>query len=738
MQQDPRREPPERPLRRETPRPERPFDRLLRRRPERDPAPIIIGGTIAFLAVVIILVFVASSVLGGDDNASGSSTIDIAPGISGELAPIPALPPGLQPVSQYIEFELEEESPAAVIGLPLSETIEDESTIGFYAFLSGRWQRQVDASLVNEGRVAEGDFPAVPDNLAVLAVVSQAYIAAGSIPPGSTVHADAQLDILSPRDFSPAGDGSIEGSATLLELPETVEIMPTIVGSGSDTAEVVDSILADDELRSFHVEAIVSLVVDGGYAGVDLEYASVDTALGLQFTEFVQSLADTLHMGGAKLSLTLPPPAGQGQAYDWAQLGQAVDFIRILPIANPVTYWEEMPDAMDRLVEDVDPAKVLLVLSPFSVEAVGDVVRPLGYLQAMVVAGEAAVREPEDQTEIEPGSTVKLVATNLDQDEGASTLRWVDDAAAVSFAPGGTDSRRIYIENSFSFGFKLELVPAYGLAGVSISDASAESDVPDVWTVVNGLVQSATVSLARPNESALLPIWEAPAGGDLGAGAGTTAIWVPTEAGQFEIILVVSDGVGRFGRATIVAVGEAETPDTTAVPTSTFAPDTSTPTPTPTPGAATPTPTPAAGVFVEVGLLADGDDADAQFSNDEFTSPGSSVTYLVTFDNDSDVEVTIASYADNTHAGVVCLDTGANGQDVLGMTLGADDGDGIGSINGGSDEIQCTYTVTAPAQAGEVVQNTVTGSVQSQSGNIDADQDDATITTIDATPTPAP
>ena len=70
------------------------------------------------------------------------------------------------------------------------------------------------------------------------------------------------------------------------------------------------------------------------------------------------------------------------------------------------------------------------------------------------------------------------------------------------------------------------------------------------------------------------------------------------------------------------------------------------------------------------------------------------------------------------------------------MTLGADDGDGIGSINGGSDEIQCTYTFTAPAQAGEVVQNTVTGSVQSQSGNIDADQDDATITTVDPAPTP--
>ncbi|MFQ5472076.1 MAG: glycosyl hydrolase family 18 protein [Dehalococcoidia bacterium] len=740
MRQDPPRDPPDRPSRRETPRPERPFDRLLRRRPERDPAPIIIGGTIAFLAVVIVLVFVASSVLGGDDNGGGGGgTIDIAPGISGRLAQIPALPPGLQAVSQYIEFELANENSPAVIGLPLSETIDDASALGFYTFLSGRWQRQVDASLVSGGRVAEGDFPSVPDNLAVLRVVSQAYVAAGSIPSGSTVHPEAQLNILSPRDFSPAGDGSVQGSATSLDLPATIEVMPTIVGSGTDAAAVVDSILANDDLRSAHVEAVVSLVRSGSYAGVDLEYASVDAKLEAQFTEFVQSLADALHAEGAKLSLTLPPPTGQGQAYDWAELGQAADLIRILPIANPVTYWEAMPEAMNRLVEDVDPAKVLLVLSPFSVEAVGDVVRPLGYLQAMVVAGEAAVREPENPNEIEPGSTVKLVATNLDQAEGASTLSWVDEAAAVSFAPGGTESRRIYIENAFSFGFKLELVQAYGLAGVSVSDASAESDVPDIWPVVNGLIESATVTLARPNESTLLPIWQAPSGGDLGAGAGTTATWIPSEAGLFDIVLVVSDGVRRFGRETSVSVNEPDAPDTTATPIVTFAPEE---TPTPTPGEETPTPTPATGVFVEVGLLADGDDEDGsgdpKFSNDELTSPGSFVTYLVTFDNDSDVEVTIASYSDNTYADIVCNDV-TTGEDVLGLALGPDDGDGPGLIDGGSDEIQCTYTVTAPELAGEVVQNTITGSVQAESGDIDADQDNAKVTTIDpSTPTPTP
>jgi len=737
-QNPPRGEPPERPKRRETPRPERPFDRLLRRRPERDPAPIIIGGTVAFLAIVIILVFLLSNVLGGDDNGGGNGdTFDVVPGVTGRLTQIPTLPPGLQALSQYIEFELTIENSPRLIGVPLSETVADGSGLGFYTFLDGRWQRQVDVEIVSGGRVAEGDFPLVPENVVVLRVVSQAYIAAGSIPAGATVHPDANLNILSPRDFSPAADGSIDGTATELELPATIEIMPTIVGSGAESSAVVDAILADADLRTAHADAIVALVRDGGYAGVDLEYASVNSTLEAEFTAFVQATAEGLHAEGSKLSLTLPPPASQRQAYDWAAIGEAADLLRILPIANPVTYWESMPEAMNRLVEDVDPAKVLLVLSPFSVEAVGDVVRPLGYLQAMVLAGAAAVREPEDPNDIEPGSTVTLVAVSLDQGEGSSTLSWDDDAVAVTFTIGGTDRRTIYIENSFSFGFKLEFVQAYGFAGVSVSDASAQSDVPDVWTTVNELVESATVTLARPNESALLPLWQAPSGGDLGAGAGTTAIWIPQDAGVFEIVLIVSDGVRRFGRETFVSVGEAVVPDVTATPIITFAPD-ETETPVPSDETPTPTPAPASGVFVEVGLLADGDDADPleQYTNDEFTSVGSIIRYLVTFDNDSDVEVTITGYSDNTYPDIVCNDV-TLGVDVIGLVLGADDGDGPGVIDSGSDEIQCVFTVNAPDDVGVVVVNIITGTVESADGNIDADQDDATITTIE-TPTEAP
>lgn len=723
----PREEPPERRLRRDLPRPEGPFDRLLRRKPERDPAPIIIGGTIAFLALVIVMVFAFSSLLGGGGDGGGGSsgTVDIAPGIKGRLAPMPALPPGLVALSEFVEFQAKDKNTPAIIGLPLKEKVQDASGVGFYTYIEGRWQRLGEAD-IKDGKVAEGDFPSVPDNVAVLRVVAQAYQVAGSLPANTSLHPEAKVNILNPRDYAPAADGSLRGTATKVPEQRTYALIPTVVGSAADTAAVVNDILASEDLRAKHVEAITSLVTGAGYDGIDLEYPSVDPGLRQSFTDFVDSLAEQLHKSGKRLSLTLPPPASQRQAYDWKALGRAADMIKVLPVADPVLYWQTMPDAISQLLKDVDRAKVMLVVSPFSVETgAGGTARPIGYLQAMVLAAEAVVREPKDPKDIQPGVTVKLVAKNMDETEGASAMRWNSDAAAVTFATAGQDQRRIYVENVFSFGFKLEIVQSYGLGGVAVADASAQSDVADIWPSVNGLVESGTVTLRRPNDSALLPIWQAPDGGDLGAGAGTTATWIPAKEGSYTIVLVVSDGERRFGRRLTVEVGEAPKPS--ATPLVTFPPESPTPTPLETPGGTpTPTPTPAAGVLVEVGLVADGDDSNPDFTNDETTSPGSSVTYLVTIDNDSEVPVTIDSLLDSVYGEVECLTAG--GKNVVGEMLAADNGDGVGAFNGGADEITCTFTKTAPTESGTIVNNVVTVVVSDENGRSDADQDGAKVT----------
>lgn len=708
-------------FRRDIPRPEGPFDRLLKRRPERDPAPIIIGGTIAFLAVVIVVVLLFSSVFGGGGGGGGGGstvnndgTIDIAPGIRGRRAQMPALPPGLASLSEYVEFQAEDADTPVTIGLPLTgDAGQDPAGLGFYTFFDSRWQRLADVTVkeIQGKTVGEGDFTSVPRNLAVLRVLTQTYQVAGSLPAGSTLHPDARVNIINPRDYAPAADGAVQGSKTEVAASGAL-VMPTIVGSGADTSAIVNDILADGSRRETHIKAITDLVKNANVDGVDLEYSSVDVDLAGEFTDFVQGLSDSLHEQNKRLSLTLPPPTNKRQAYEWDKLGKAVDMIRILPIADPVAYWETMPGALSAITKDVDPGKVMLVVSPFSIQGTGDVTQPMGYLQAMVQAAEAVVREPQAD-QIKPGSTVKLVARNLDEGEGASPMRWSDDAAAVSYAIGGTERRRIFIENSYSVAFKLEMVQAYGLGGVAVSDASGQSDVANIWPTVNAFVQSNTVSLVRPNDSMLVPGWQADAG-DIGAGAGTSATWVAPDAGTYNITLIVSDGERRIGRRLPIEVKQGEKASPT--PLVTFPPEAS---PTPTPavtGEPTETPTPRPGALsIQVGKRADGDDADSEFEDPEATSAGSEVTFRVVIDNDSKVTVTIDSVVDSL-PGVTC--------DAEGGTLGPDDGDAEIVSDAGPDSAVCTYTVTID----EGLTNSVTVTVSDDEGSSGQDSDTATVT----------
>jgi len=545
---------------------------------------------VVFLAIVILLVFLLSGVFGGGDG-DGTTAVD-GSGISATQGEMPALPPGLVALSNFVEFDTDGDQDAT-IALPLRSRPEEEATLGFYTYLDGRWQRAADARLDSGRQRAEADFSPLPQNLAVLRVVAQAYQVAASLPSGGTLHPDAKAGIISPRDYQPLSDGALEGTATDVEVGDGGLLIPTIVGSGEDTAAVVDDILADDSLRQQHVDAIVQLAKDGGFAGIDLEYSSVDPDLREKFTSFAQALGKALRDDGRRLSLTLPPPGPQREAYDWPVLGQAADIIKVLPIADPLGYWETMPDALGRLVDDVDPKKVMLVVSPFSAQiAEGGDPKTLGYLQAMLLASEIKVREPVDPADIKTDVGVNVVAVNLAQSEGATDLRWSDDAAALSFSYGEPDKKTVYIENVFSVGFKLELVQAYALGGVSVSDGSGATDVANVWPAVNHLVESGTVTLVRPNGDSLVPRWEAPDGGDLDAAAGPGVIWRAGETGSYLLRMLISDGDRRFGREITIEVKAK--PQEQPTPLVTFPAEEPTPTPSPTPSPV-PSPSPTAG-----------------------------------------------------------------------------------------------------------------------------------------------
>ncbi len=124
--------------------------------------------------------------------------------------------------------------------------------------------------------------------------------------------------------------------------PQGTLIIPTIVGSGTDTASVVNDIIVRRDAARHRTSSRSSRSSQSdSLDGIDLEYSSVDVDSGPQFTTFVTALAGELHRINKRLILTLPPPTNQRSAYEWDKLGEQADFIKVLPIADPVSYWDD-------------------------------------------------------------------------------------------------------------------------------------------------------------------------------------------------------------------------------------------------------------------------------------------------------------------------------------------------------------------------------------------------------------
>lgn len=141
----------------------------------------------------------------------------------------------------------------------------------------------------------------------------------------------------------------------------TTRLMPMIGASTLPDYLHVHRMINDPELRRRHVRALVSLVTDNGYDGLDLDYEHLDPLYlehdyspgqdGLTeraaFTAFVAEAARALHAIGKTLSLAVPvridPP---NPVFDYEALGRAADTLHVMaydfhydggPHAGPVS-----------------------------------------------------------------------------------------------------------------------------------------------------------------------------------------------------------------------------------------------------------------------------------------------------------------------------------------------------------------------------------------------------------------
>ncbi len=111
----------------------------------------------------------------------------------------------------------------------------------------------------------------------------------------------SDLDVVHPFAFTVKEDGTLSDQADLderkwrkfIRLAErrNVDVIPTVMWSDGDN---IDRILSDDSLRKEHIKAIVEMVEDGDFAGVDIDYEGKLSDTIDYFSLFLEELKEEL------------------------------------------------------------------------------------------------------------------------------------------------------------------------------------------------------------------------------------------------------------------------------------------------------------------------------------------------------------------------------------------------------------------------------------------------------------
>ena len=442
--------------------------------------------------------------------------------------------------------------------LSLTNPTQDDRNLGVYTWNGEDWIRLGDAVLTSDRSAARIALSEVPENLAILRRLQFRDVIAGRVPRGEEPQSilSGSLTIVHPDGWQPGGDGSLLGSVDLPAAATTQSVWPT-VSATDDQTELVNDILASDNLRRQHIANIQHAIKSGLHDGVDIHYLNVSPALRSQFTSFITELADRLHREDRGLAVHIPISASGGigeGAYDLSQLGASADFIVIEPPLDPTIFQASIDASLPTLLQRVQSNKLLLALRSNAVVRTSAGFRQTSQRDALGIASELSIREPGPYR---PGQRVTLQGNSIMLDSLSGGLRWDNVNRIMSFTyPDQTGAAvTIWIHNRFSAAFHLQVVSQYELGGVYVSNASADPANSNLWPAIAAFFEAGIPDLRLPNAILFDPIFSVEAGELSGNSGSGWQFWdLPRTPGDYRAQLVVSDGDVRVGHVITVPV----------------------------------------------------------------------------------------------------------------------------------------------------------------------------------------
>jgi len=316
---------------------------------------------------------------------------------------------------------------------------------------------------------------------------------------------------ISPFSYSVRTDGTLIDTAKMTQDPwpnliasakqQKVKIVPSILWTDASS---INSVLKDPSLRALQENAIVKLVSDNNFDGIDIDYENKNADTKKYFSAFLKELSALLHKNSKILVCTIEPrtpldsrfvniPADIEYANDYSAINSACDEVRLMAYDQMVIDLKlnNEKGSLGTYAPVADPAWVLKVMNlaaqDISLRKIVLGVPTYGYEFKVTPDGKSF-----DYARINSINPVDAVA--LAQKVGAIPARnaagemsftYINPADATTTAATSTPQsfRMVWWSDAQAIADKVALAKKLGVKGVVVFKLDGGED-PNLWNVL--------------------------------------------------------------------------------------------------------------------------------------------------------------------------------------------------------------------------------------------------------------
>ena len=278
-----------------------------------------------------------------------------------------------------------------------------------------------------------------------------------------------QIGVIHPFWYTQRPDGTLQATADAEDAELLAEwrdagmlIVPSIAGS-------IWEMIAEPEVRAFHIEQIVNLVERMDYDGIDIDYEGFPLFTRDDFSTFIETLSTELHERGKLLTIAVhaktqdESPYEGAAAQDWTRITPAVDVFTIMTYdytnrnepPGPIAPTAWVHDVLEYAASVTDLSKVRMGLHAYAY---------------------SWLRDNPPATTITWAAAQRLIETYE-----LEVVRETDMEAHIEFKARGLPRQTIYFADSAGIEYKVGSILADfpQLGGVAIWGVGGED--PDIW-----------------------------------------------------------------------------------------------------------------------------------------------------------------------------------------------------------------------------------------------------------------